>query len=199
MKHFLGINDAEFIRGDAPMTKSEIRILTLAKAHIEASSIVFDVGAGTGSISIEAAKLASHGQVYAIEKNKKALELLQKNVNKFIVPNLIICAQEAPEGLDSLPQADVIIVGGNGGRLREIIRWSEKHLRQGGRILFNCITIQTVNTILSYFHEEKESDYNCEAVQVQVNRLHKVGSLDMFQANNPVFIITCIKNTNQEG
>ena len=102
---FPGIEDEQFIRGDVPMTKQEIRILTIAKAHIRPDSVVWDVGAGTGSISIEAALLAKEGHVYAVERNPEGIHLIGENAAKFGVKNLTAVESEAPQGLSELPLA----------------------------------------------------------------------------------------------
>ena len=178
MKHFLGIEDEAFIRGKAPMTKKEIRILTLAGAKIESTDIVCDIGAGTGSLSIEAALLAKEGHVYAVERKKEAASLIRRNAVKFGVENLTIIESEAPAGLDQLPKRlDAAIIGGTGSRLEEIV--------------INCITVQTLAATLAYMR--KRNDYIYDTVQVQVNRLKKIGPYDMAEAINPVYIISCRK------
>ena len=113
-----GIPDTEFLRGKVPMTKEEVRVVTLAKGKIFPEAIIYDIGAGTGSLSIEASFLAKDGQVWALERNPEAIELIKKNKEKFQVNNLEILAKEAPEGLRELPSADVIFIGGSGGHLR---------------------------------------------------------------------------------
>ena len=163
MKHFLGIEDEEFIRGKVPMTKKEIRILTLAGAKIGKNDIVCDIGAGTGSLSIEAALLAKTGHVYAVERKKEAVELIRQNAVKF----------------------------GTGSRLEEILEFLDKRLKPGGFIVINCITVQTLASSLAYMR--KKSGYLYDTVQVQVNRLKKVGPYDMAEAINPVYIISCHK------
>lgn len=183
----IGIEDEEFIRGKVPMTKQEIRILTLAKAQIGTNDFVVDVGAGTGSISIEAAQIASSGKVFAIEKNPAALELIRKNVSKFAVDNVIIVDAEAPNGFEKISRIDVAIIGGSGGNLASILDAVNSKLTVGGRIVVNAITIQTTATCLEYF---KEHRWKYDAIQVQVNRLLKVGAYDMATALNPIYIIT---------
>ena len=119
--HFIGIADTEFIRGNIPMTKEEVRILTLAKAKIKADDIIIDIGAGTGSLSIEAALLATKGKVFALEKNLEGIDLIKKNAEKFQANNITVINAYAPEGMADLPQADVIFIGGSGKNLQAII------------------------------------------------------------------------------
>ena len=187
----LGIPDEEFIRGKVPMTKQEIRILTIAKARIKPDSVICDVGAGTGSISIEAACQAKDGMVYAIERNPDGVELIKKNAQKFGVYNLKVIEAYAPEGFDELPMLDAAIIGGSGSNLSSILDSIDKKLNTGGRIVMNCITIQTIAQCLEYMR--KREDYTYEAVQVQVSQLEQVGRYDMAKANNPIYIVTCEK------
>ena len=184
------IDDEEFIRGKVPMTKQEIRILTLAKAQINFNSVVVDVGAGTGSITIEAARLAKAGKVFAIERNLEAVELIKRNVEKFSVSNVIIINAEAPDGLEALPTLDAAIIGGSGGNTYKILDVLNKKLKIGGRIVVNAVTIQTSAGALEYF---RHHDWKYEAFQVQITRLKKIRAYDMCQALNPVWIITAEK------
>ena len=187
-----GIADEEFIRDKVPMTKEEIRILTMCKAKIRPDNIILDIGAGTGSLSIEAALLAPQGEVYAIEKKDLAVDLLHQNIVKFKLEDKVkVIATEAPKGLDELPNCDVVFIGGSGKHMFEILDIIDSKLNEGGRIIVNAVTIQTISEITTYM-KQKES-YTYEAIQVQVNRLRQIGSYDMFNAQNPVYIVTCKK------
>lgn len=187
-----GIADEEFIRDKVPMTKEEIRILTMCKAKIRPDNIIWDIGAGTGSLSIEAALLAPQGEVYAIEKKDLAVDLLHQNIAKFKLEDKVkVIATEAPKGLDELPNCDVVFIGGSGKHMFEILDIIDSKLNEGGRIIVNAVTIQTISEITTYM-KQKES-YIYEAIQVQVNRLRQIGSYDMFNAQNPVYIVTCKK------
>ena len=186
----IGISDKEFIRGEVPMTKQEIRILTLAKAQIKSGDVVIDIGAGTGSLSIEAAKIAR--QVFAIEKDEKAVELIEANAEKFGVDNIIIINATAPNGLEVINKVDVVLIGGSGGSLESILETVNKRLKNGGRIVINCITIQTIFEAVNYFKNHK--NYTYEAIQVQINHLQQIGNYDMAKALNPIYIVTAVKN-----
>ena len=189
---YLGIDDGDFIRDDVPMTKKEIRILTVAAARILAGYTVCDVGAGTGSLTVEAARQAGDaGCVFAVEKNPVGAELIKKNAEKFNLGNIRIINAEAPEGLESLPPLDAAIIGGSGQNLPQIFAALDEKLKKGGRIVINAITMQTLTEIFTVL---KEYDgYKTETVSAQVNRLHKAGAHDMFLALNPVYILTCEK------
>ena len=188
----LGLPDAAFVRGKVPMTKQEIRILTLVKAQIGPRDIVYDIGAGTGSLSIEAARLAPEGHVYAVERKEEAIRLIEANGERFGLENLSVIEAEAPAGLENLPLADAVLIGGSGGHLASILDCVAGKMREGGRLVLNCITVQTLAAALDYLHAH-ETVYRYEAVQVQVSRLRRVGPYDMAEAQNPVYIITCTK------
>lgn len=188
----LGLPDAAFVRGKVPMTKQEIRILMLVKAQIGPRDIVYDIGAGTGSLSIEAARLAPEGHVYAVERKEEAIRLIEANGERFGLENLSVIEAEAPAGLENLPLADAVLIGGSGGHLAAILDCVAEKLREGGRLVLNCITVQTLAAALDYLHAH-EAVYRYEAIQVQVSRLRRVGPYDMADAQNPVYIITCTK------
>ena len=185
----LGIKDEEFVRGKVPMTKEEIRILTLVKAQIAPDAVVYDIGAGTGSLSIEAARLAPAGHVYAIEKNPEGIGLIAENAKKFSVENITVVEGAAPDALAGLPTLDVALIGGSGRRLADILDIIGERLRPNGRIVANAITMQTVVACLDYFHAHADR-YTYEAIQVQISRLERVGPYDMAKALNPIYIIT---------
>ena len=189
---FCGIDDSEFIRGKVPMTKQEVRILTLTKARIAPSDIVYDIGAGTGSISIEAARIAHEGKVFAIERNPAGMSLIKENMKKFQVENIEVVSGEAPGALAGLPNCDAVIIGGSGRNLDDILDIVHERLKVGGRVILNCITIQTISSCLEYLRAHKD-EFDYEAIQVQVNRLKAVGPYDMADAVNPIYIVTAIK------
>jgi len=185
----LGIKDDAFLRGKVPMTKEEIRILTLVKAQITSDAVVYDIGAGTGSLSIEAARLAPQGHVYAIEKNPEGISLIAENAKRFSVENITVVEGTAPGALEGLPALDTALIGGSGRQLADILDIVGERLRPNGRIVANAITIQTVAACLDYFHSHADR-YTYEAIQVQISRLERVGPYDMAKALNPIYIIT---------
>ncbi|WP_061321236.1 precorrin-6Y C5,15-methyltransferase (decarboxylating) subunit CbiT [Clostridium botulinum] len=184
------IKDEEFIRGDCPMTKEDIRILSISKMNLEENSKVLDVGAGTGSISIQAATICAKGQVFAIEKDEEALDIIKKNKEKFNCENLKIIKGEALKVEESIKNSfNSIFIGGSGGSLEEIIsRYGNKLLDQGTMVL-NFITINNLNTALETL---KNLNYKTECIQVSISKAR--GKSNMLIANNPIFIITAIKN-----
>jgi len=191
----LGIKDEEFLRGEKiPMTKREVRILTLALARVGGAEIIADIGAGTGSLSIEAAKFSPDSNIFAVEKNSDAVELLKKNVKKFSADNVTIIHAEASEVLKNFSQIEVALIGGSGGKIEQILDAVNKKLKVAGRIAANFIAIQNLSICLEWLRRHK--NYNYEVMQVQVSHLKKIGAYDMAQAANPVYILIAEKLPN---
>ena len=190
MRHFFGIEDEEFIRGDVPMTKKEIRMVVMNEARIEEDSVVLDVGAGTGSISIEAALGAPKGRVYAIERFEKATDLIRQNQEKFGVKNLTIIEAKAPEGMEDLPELDAVIIGGSAGGMGSIMDEATRLLKVGGRLVVTAVTMETGYTILK---ELKGRPYTYEGFQMQVSRFRKAGPYHLLNPLSPIFIVTAVK------
>lgn len=191
MTYFLGINDEEFIRGEIPMTKQEIRILVLAKGKIRPTDCIIDIGAGTGSLSIEAALQAPEGKVYAIERHEEGVELIRANASKFGTTNLEAISGAAPQALQGLPAADVIFIGGSGGHLAEILAESDRLLNDQGRIVITAITIETLYQALHIMQEKPE--FTVEAFGAQITRIKQLKTSNMLQGLNPIYIIVCTR------
>lgn len=179
-----GIFDEEFIRDKVPMTKYEVRMVTLAKLDLQEEDIVLDIGAGSGSMSIECA-CVTKSQVYAIESNPLAQELIEKNIKKFRVDNLNLIKGMAPE---VLPYAAItkVIIGGSRGHMAQIIKELNNYPIK--KIVVNTITIE--NTYKALEALKQEGYQNIEVTQVSVSRSHAVGSVTMMKAENPIQIIT---------
>lgn len=189
-QHTPGINDDLFIRGKVPMTKEEVRIVTLCKAKIAKDSVILDVGAGTGSLSVEAALMAPKGKVYAVEKKAEAVSLIKQNAEKFNVADQIkIIEGSAPDALTGIDEYDVVFIGGSGGSLEEILDVVSAHIKPGGRIVANAITLQNADAVIKYMRNNDMYEY--ESILLQSSRLRKAGPYDMMIGMNPVFIITC--------
>lgn len=183
-----GICDEEFVRGKAPMTKEEVRTVSLAKLRLEEESICYDVGAGTGSVSIEMALRASQGRVYAIEKKDEAIQLLHANKQKYAADNLEIIEGLAPEALNDLPVPTHAFIGGSSGNMREILQvLVEKN--PNVRIVINCITLETVTETLKSIEEIGFAE--SEIVQIGVSRAKILGGYHMMMGENPIYVITC--------
>lgn len=185
-----GIDDEKFIRGDVPMTKSEIRAMVMVKAQIRETDVVWDVGAGTGSITIEAAMQAPHGNVFAVERNPEGVDLIRQNAERFGLDNIDIVHGSAPDALADLPPANVIIIGGSGGKMERIFDVCEQSLQPDGRIVCTAVTVETAHQVVAEMRRRK---WHYEGFQMQVNRLRKAGPYHLFQPISPIFIMTAAK------
>ena len=185
-----GIEDSEFIRGKVPMTKAEIRAMVMVKAAIQDNDIVADIGAGTGSLTIEAALCAKSGKVFAIEKNPEGIQIIKQNAEKFGYQNIIAIEGSAPDAMDGLPPLDVIIIGGTSGNMHKILDNAENLLKKGGRIVLTAVTAETTGEVVREF---KDRPFKFEGFQMQINRLRKLGRYHLFDPQSPVFIFTATK------
>ena len=183
-----GISDGEFLRGKAPMTKEEVRTVSLSKLRLSEDSVCYDVGAGTGSVSVEMALRAWMGQVYAIEKKEDALALLKENKKKFAVDNLVIIPGVAPEAMTELPAPTHAFIGGSSGNMQDIINLLlEKNPKV--RIVINCITLETVTEAMNAIRDFGLEDV--DIVQLAAARSKSIGRYHMMMGENPIYIITC--------
>lgn len=179
------IKDAEFIREKVPMTKEEIRHISICKLNLKSNSVLYDVGSGTGSIAVEAASLSDDIEVYAIEQKENALQLITQNKEKFGLDNIHVVGAKAPDGLDELPTPTHAFIGGSGGNLKDIIdtlKAKNSHIR----IVINAISMETIceiKEILSTYDVKNE-----DIVQMQVSRSKQIGRYHLMQAENPVWI-----------
>lgn len=182
-----GIRDEAFLRGNAPMTKEEVRCVSLGKLGLLPDSVCYDVGAGTGSVAIEMALRANRGQVYAIEKKEEALALLLENKKKFCADNLMIVPGTAPEILKDLPAPTHAFIGGSSGSLREIV---EALLSKNPQVILviNCITLETLSEALAVIKEHEA--LASEVVQIAAARSKEVGRYHMMMGENPIYILT---------
>jgi precorrin-6Y C5,15-methyltransferase (decarboxylating) CbiT subunit len=183
-----GISDSEFIRGDVPMTKEEIRILSLSKLQLTVDDCLLDVGAGTGSVSIEMARLLPESTVYAVEQKAKALELIRQNMLKFETPNIKIIEGKAPEVLEGISGVNKMFIGGSGGNLKEIIDWVENNCQTGSRVVINAVSLNTLVDARQLLDSPAFSAP--EIIQVSINRIEKLGNAEMFRPQSPIFIIS---------
>lgn len=183
-----GIPDTEFLREKVPMTKEEVRTVSLSKLHLEEDSVCYDVGAGTGSVSIDMASRAWNGKVYAIEKKALAVELLKKNREKFAVENLEIIEGTAPEALENLEPPTHAFIGGSSGKMETILRLLLKK-NPSVRIVINCIALETVSETLQCLKTLPVKEE--EILQISVSKGKSVGNYHMMMGENPIYIISC--------
>lgn len=187
MTNNFGINDEEFIRGNVPMTKKEARVLTLSFLEPKDNSVIWDIGAGTGSISIEIARLCPNSKIFAVEKNDEAIDLIYQNMEKFNTPNIEIIKGDAPKSLYSLEKPDTIMVGGGGDELFDILSFCKDTIKKGGNIVANCITMESVLDSIGFL--EKGGFEAIEAVSLSASRLSTLGKRHYFVPQNNIYII----------
>ena len=179
------IRDAEFIREKVPMTKEEIRHVSICKLHLKSDSVLYDVGSGTGSIAVEAASLSNDMEVYAIEQKENAVQLITQNKEKHGLENIHVINAKAPCGMENLPVPTHAFIGGSGGNLKEIIE-ALKAKNPHIRIVINAISMETIceiKEILAAYDVKNE-----DIVQLQVSRSKQIGHYHLMQAENPVWI-----------
>ena len=179
--------DGDFLRGKAPMTKEEVRALVISKLHLAPDHTVWDVGAGTGSVSVEAALAVPRGRVFAIEKSTDAIELLYRNREQHGAWNMTVVEGAAPAALEGLVAPDRVFVGGSTGSMDAIV---DRAIRANPhvRVCATAITLETLTDLLSCLRDRGVE--NADIVQVSVARADKVGSYHLMRAENPVYIVT---------
>lgn len=180
-----GLPDDAFLRGDVPMTKEEVRTLALSKLRLNEDSVVWDVGAGTGSVSIECALSCPAGRVFAVEKKEAALALLAENKARFHASNLTIVGGTAPEALEELPAPDRVFLGGTSGELSEILDVIFRK-NSAARVVCTAVTLETVAEAARLFAGLEGADM----VQVSATRTRQAGRYHLMDAQNPVWIFS---------
>lgn len=188
-----GIPDELFERAEeVPITKEEVRTVQISKGRLEQGQIVYDIGCGSGSVSVEVAhQIGTSGKVFAIDFDPKAVELTKKNLSKFGVSNVTVILGNALEKISELPVADVIFIGGTGGETSEILKLCEGKIKQGGRIVIGTILIETLYSVLSTMEKLKFS--SVDITQVTISKSRKTSTGTMMLARNPVTIISATK------
>ena len=190
-KQMFGLPETSFYRRQYGLiTKQEVRAVSLSKMRLAEDSIVWDIGAGSGAISIEASFLARKGQVFAIEKNEKDINIIKKNIRKFNVSNVEVVKTFAPDGLERLPNPTAVFIGGSGGRVKEIVDFVSRRLKPGGRIVINIVALENLNAAVNAL---KARGFATDITLVSIARSTKVLELTRFEALNPVFIVTGVK------
>lgn len=182
-----GIPDELFIRGDVPMTKQEVRAVALAKLRLTATDTVWDVGAGTGSVSIEAALVARAGSVWSVERNAAGVRLIRENADAFGCGNVHAVPGVAPEALAKLPVPDAVFVGGSAGELPSIVEAALEKNSQV-RLCVPCVTVETLTEACALLSGSRFKGF--EACQVSAARAEAVGSHHLMKAQNPVFLVS---------
>lgn len=185
-----GLQDSDFHQRKPDkglITKREVRAISLARMQLRNNSIVWDIGAGSGSVGLEAARLCSQGYIYAVEKNSADFEIASKNAAQLDVYNYQIINNKAPVGLDEWPSPDAIFIGGTGGELAELIHLCLNRLAARGWLVMNFVTIENLTTAIETL---KKLDANWDMTQLQASRSQPILHMHRMQAENPVWIIS---------
>jgi precorrin-6Y C5,15-methyltransferase (decarboxylating) len=204
----LGIPDHYFLSfSDRPglMTKREVRMLALGELALQPHQVIWDIGAGTGSVSIEIARLFPSSQIYAIEQTAAGVSLIQQNSQRFQVQNISPIHGKAPIALATLPQPDRIFIGGSGGNLLEILQFCGQHLSPKGVLVIALATLEHLTLVLNWLQSNRQEptspseispqQWQHHLLQVQLARSIPVGSLTRFAPLNPVTLVTLFQKS----
>jgi precorrin-6Y C5,15-methyltransferase (decarboxylating) len=189
----LGIPEAALLHQDGPrgmITQREVRLLALCYLELRPEDVLWDVGAGSGSVSLEAARLSPHLQIYAVERDPAAFTRLESNIAQLGMRRVRTVCAEAPEGLAGLPNPEAVFIGGSGGRLSDILEVVVERLRSGGRVVLNCITLEN---FARGWERLRELALDPEATSVQLAHSRSLGRLHSLEPENPIFILRARK------
>lgn len=181
-----GLPDEAFERGDVPMTKQEVRAAVLAKLAVRPEDILWDVGAGTGSVSVELALAAPRGRVYAVECRPEGCALIKANREKFRTRNLVLVEGLAPDALSDLPAPDAVFIGGSKGSLAAIVD-AALDKNPDARICVSAIALETLSAAVAALTAKGRT---VQVSQIAVSRAKAVGGLHLMMAQNPIYLIT---------
>ncbi len=182
-----GRDDADFIRTDVPMTKSEVRAVTLSKLKLTRGAVCWDVGAGTGSVSLEMAECCEDGEVYAVERNDEACGLIEQNKRHLGISNVTVVHGSAPDALRDLPTPTHVFIGGSGGNLSEILAFALKR-NPSVRIVLNTVTAETFAEAVTAVRTLPVKEP--EITELFVSRAQKAGPYHLMRSQNPVYLIS---------
>ncbi len=190
-----GIPDSEFLKKDkVPITKEEVRAIQISKARLCEGDSVYDIGCGSGSITVEAAiQVGESGKIYAVDKDENAVSLSKENLAKFNIKNTTLIHADGKDATDKLPKANAIFIGGTGGDTGTIITKCAKKLLPGGRMVVGVILIETLFAAIKTF---EEIGYETDITQITVSKSRKTSTGTMMLARNPVTIISAEKPTS---
>ncbi|MFC6169946.1 decarboxylating cobalt-precorrin-6B (C(15))-methyltransferase [Loigolactobacillus jiayinensis] len=184
------MRDDEFLRSKVPMTKAEVRAISITALQLSDKKTLLDIGAGTGSISVQAAHDFPQLQVTAIEQKAAAIEIMQQNIEKFQLANITLLDGAAPAAIPEQTY-DAIFVGGSGQQLDGIVDFAADHLIAGGQFVLNFILFE--NALAAYQLVEQAGFKQIEMVRAEISKWHKLGPGHYFQPQNPTMILTASK------
>ena len=186
----LGIPDEEFATVKKLITREEIRVVTLAKLKLRHDMTLWDIGAGSGSISVEADHLLPNGRIFAVERNPQCREFIKQNLRKFNARHVTLVEGIAPQCLEALPDPDRVFIGGSGGNLWTILSAVDGRLPAEGRVVLNAVTLDTLTSASEFFDN---AGYQVEVTAVNIARTRPHTDYKMFEAYDPVYVITALK------
>ncbi len=189
-----GFDDADYVQRTPEkglITKQEARALSLAKLGLRPDSRVWDIGAGSGSVGLEAARIAHAGHVWAIEKNAADAANARDNARRLKASNYTLLEGRAPDGLDTWPDPDAVFIGGSGGELAGLIRLILTRLRPGGRLVMNFVTLENLTTATATLND---AGAMWDVVQLQASRSQPILDMHRLAAHNPVWIVSTGKD-----
>jgi precorrin-6Y C5,15-methyltransferase (decarboxylating) len=186
----IGIDDDEFHTSKKLITKQEVRAVTLAKLQLQDDLVLWDIGAGSSSVSIEASNLMPNGRIYAVEKNPQCIGFINENLKKFCARNIKLIEAFAPDGLDDLPDPDRVFIGGAGGKLDEVIDTVAQRLKPEGVVVINAVTLDTLTRAVEFLEDQ---GFTVEATCVNIAKTRNLTEYKMFEAQNPVYVISAWK------
>jgi len=193
-----GFDDLDFVQRQPEkglITKLEARALSLAKLGLKPDSVVWDIGAGSGSVGLEASRLCRHGHVYAIEKNEGDAANAWENALRFQATNYTLRHGKAPEGLDAWPDPDAVFVGGSGGELAGLIDLILTRLKPNGRLVMNFVTLENLATATTALNAAVEKfGVAWDVTQLQASRSQPILDMHRMAAQNPIWIVSAKKN-----
>lgn len=193
-----GIEDSEYSqrRPDRGLiTKREVRALSLARMQLSADSVVWDIGAGSGSVGLEAARVASGGHVYAVEKNEADAENVRENRKRLQITNYTLVVDKAPSGIDGWPDPNAVFIGGSGGNLELLVRKILHRMRPGGWLVMNFVTLENLAEVTAVL---KQEGAEWDVTQMQASRSSPILEMHRMQAENPVWIVSARKQQNSK-
>ena len=185
-----GNRDDDFAHNAGMITKEEVRAISIAKLRLRPDNVLWDLGAGSGSVAVEASKALPRGRVAAVEKNPARIANIRENIHRFGAGNVDVHQLELPDGMDALPRPDRVFIGGGGRDLPEIIRLAGERLAPGGRMVVNAVVLESVTAAIAGL---ENAGFTCETVCVQVSEGKKMPTGTRFCAKNPVFVTSAQK------
>lgn len=186
VKPVFGLREDEIPHARGLITKDEVRAVAIHKLRLPRNGVMWDVGAGSGSVSIECAKISPGLDIYAVEKKDEQTEIIKENVEKFGITNVTLIESEAPGALDGLPRPDRVFIGGSGGEIGRIVEEIRNNMRSG-IVVVNAVTIETLNDAV---HALEKNGFTVNISEVSVSRSKQIGTKRQMNALNPIFVIS---------